>query len=241
MSHRNRNKANYCRNPKKGTCTKKAFGEKPVPITNAFMATRFVEQELMRGKCTHLETLLNVGTQMDKDHALEWLSYHGKNKEIIQTIKAGADVNSNDNVAIQMAALGGHTECVATLIEHGADVNSCSEAALLNAITNKHIETVKYLIGEDDSNNKRCDIHILNDLPLMTAIDTGTVEIVEMLIQAGANIHTMQEYPLTKAMEMGRLDLVHTLIKHGSNLKDVRHRQEISPEILDFAEKNSIQ
>ena len=148
-------------------------------------------------------------------------------------LKAGADVNkmhgSNQDKALEAAALKGHVECVKALIEAGADVNMvkgdessmCSIVAAVKSGSKRCVET---LIKAGANVNLKCKHRRWNyDInALVEAIFHKNVDIVQMLVEAGADVNSHQGLtsPLTLASEVGLCKAVELLLHAGADVND---------------------
>ena len=136
-------------------------------------------------------------------------------------IDAGAYVNAQDyygDTALMLASGGGHPEIVKLLIEAGADVNAVtiaivggySRRTIFGGYVHKDWETLGGYTA------------------LMAASEMGHIDIVKLLIEAGANVNAMTEEgtmfavddagltALMYASREGHIDIVKLLIEAGA-------------------------
>lgn len=108
----------------------------------------------------------------------------------------GADVNlkrrgtgsATGHSALSYAANDGRNNCIQSLLDHGAVVNVediSGMTPLIDAIHNRHLDTAKLLISRGAS----LDPSSNGISPLLMASMRGPTEMVEMLIDKGADIH----------------------------------------------------
>ena len=156
---------------------------------------------------------------------LMWLAKYGHTHIAENFIKKGADVNaknSDGSTALMFAADQGHTETVTLLLDHKANINEeniegCTP--LTNAISKEYIETAIYLI------NSGADIHfqsrVFNVTPLMLAAAKGLLQIVDFLVQRGANVNACNNEnctPLIYAVSARYIKTAIYLMNHGADV-----------------------
>ena len=132
------------------------------------------------------------------------------------------DVNIEDEfgyTALHWAALGGYMDIVNLLLEHGADVNHTSrtgETSLMMACMNKHSEVVAVLLLAGAQPNIQPSgspgwyaIHY--------ASGAGSLETVELLIEANANLAAQDEYGRAPLHFAANSDIALALLKAGAD------------------------
>ena len=62
------------------------------------------------------------------------------------------------------------------------------------------------------------DIHAQDDDPICWASRYGHLEIVQLLLDHGADVHACDDYPLRWASYNGHLEIVQLLLDHGANV-----------------------
>ena len=141
-----------------------------------------------------------------------------------QLLSKGADINATDNTgqtAVMIAAMTDQINLTKFLIERGADVNRSSNSgltALHYAALENHYE-IAYLLLEGDakvdatmrysstdgSNGKKAKLwEYIGATPLLIGVESGNLEVVALLIKAGANPNhtlTKNEYGIKKGHE----------------------------------------
>jgi len=101
---------------------------------------------------------------------------------------------------------------------------------LFNAITSQNISMVQALVsGGIDPN---MDVALYNTTPLMHAVETSTVEMVENLIKYGSNVDVADSSgttPLIYSIKTNKQDIASVLIKKSRNInmKDQHGRSAI--------------
>jgi ankyrin repeat protein len=116
-----------------------------------------------------------------------------------------------------LAAAGGHAEVAVILVERGADANARSPWNPVRVAAGEgHAMVVRALLdlGADPEGH--------NIPPLMAAASAGHIEIMEMLVKAGAKVNrvTLDDFSsaLTVAASRGQVRAVEWLIAHGANV-----------------------
>ncbi|WP_300758779.1 ankyrin repeat domain-containing protein [uncultured Brachyspira sp.] len=125
-------------------------------------------------------------------------------------IDLGADVNltTESGFTPLMASAGRHNIAIAELlIEKGADIEAKDDDginALVYASTYNNEEMVKFLLKKGADANTVCEIeneHIdISPTPLMNAAYRGNTNIINMLLENGADINYTTDYGMTALM-----------------------------------------
>lgn len=161
---------------------------------------------------------------------------------------------TESDLALMKAARKGHTEVVKTLLENGANINAQDEdgeTALIVAAQNGHTETVKILLenGADVNiiatyasyyrNLSTADLRAKDydgNTALAKAAHRGAVEIVKMLLDAGAKVNIKDEFgtPLTQAAENDHIEIVKILLENGATVDLMALVKVKNEEILEL-------
>ena len=99
----------------------------------------------------------------------------------------GADVRTEDSIAVRFASRNGHRNVVKYLIEKGADFWTNNNHAIREASENGHLEVVKYLAG------KGADFRADNNYAVRYASEHRHFEIVWYLVSMGAPISVISD------------------------------------------------
>jgi ankyrin repeat protein len=134
-------------------------------------------------------------------------------------IEHGADVNAanHDGITALMWAAG-DADKVRLLLDNGAKVNARSglgRTPLLVAATYAGNAQVVRLLIKNGANVT--DQDTFQETALTSASKRGDVELVEMLIEAGADVQAGGRWPLDWATEEGNAETVACLLKHGAS------------------------
>jgi len=179
--------------------------------------------------------LLFTSTVYANDTALIDAADNGDIKEVQALIKKGVDVNAyptNGYSPLSVAIMSGHMEIVELLVENGADINDTDIRGVTPLIDASwgnptvkdyrtiYVKIVKLLLlnGADPNikDNK-------NTTPLMAASVVGNIDIVKLLVNAGASLDTISygnsgtpKTALMLASEKGHEKLVKLLKEAGA-------------------------
>ena len=146
------------------------------------------------------------------------------------------EININERLpnqrekAIHMATRRGHLDMVTLLLDRGAKINdtdadnyrpihhAADRMRLKNSLgkLEEKMNIAKLLI----KNGARINVHSLGQhhTPLDLAAREGDLEMVELLVDNGANVNNHK--PLHLASEKGYLEIVTYLVEHGANLNE---------------------
>ena len=138
-----------------------------------------------------VEEALSANTTAEAEDLLRQFSLDGDLEKVTASLEAGTDVNAMDadgRTALMFAAFNGHSELVLKLMEKGAVVDrrdQMGRTALLYAATGPFPETVSILIDKGaKANVVDSDEHFS---PLMHAAAEGNLDVVKVLLEAGAD------------------------------------------------------
>ena len=133
-------------------------------------------------------------------------------------ISLGANINS----IYQMTHYSEHCyvnqEITEYLIQRGVDVTVKYHKTFRKACKYGSLDTVQYLLNYFRNNNIDFNINILSGYSLKIAIRTQNKEMVECLLNHGADIEIDQGAPLTYASRSGNLEMVKLLVSRGANI-----------------------
>ncbi|KAJ5608079.1 hypothetical protein N7537_004698 [Penicillium hordei] len=131
----------------------------------------------------------------------------------------------NGHTPLHTAACSGHVELVKLLLEKGAKIHNGSDGSktpLYCACLNGHYQVAQMLLQWEPELMATREEWI----PLFAASKGGFLDIVQLLIQKGADVgasDTFRETPLYIACENGHIEVVRLLLDKGA---DVHHRNQ---------------
>jgi hypothetical protein len=92
-------------------------------------------------------------------------------------VKAGVDIHSRNDLAIDFAATNGHLNTVIFLTMEGANINTNSDHPIRAAAGGGYLDVVKYLLEQG------ADIHAEVDQAIAWATEAGHLPVVEFIIR----------------------------------------------------------
>ena len=133
----------------------------------------------------------------------------------------------NEKMPLEVAAFHNHQDIMRLLLDKGANINN----AFFNAIDRKDIMTLKVLLNYDiniEGKKKYSD-----DRPLIKMVSIGNKNLVEILVNKGADVNfkkTLGMTPVMRAAANGYIDIVKLLIEKGADItiKDYRNSSTLS-------------
>lgn len=137
-------------------------------------------------------------------------------------IESGAQVNmppDSFESPLTLAACGGHVELALLLLECGANIEEVNDegyTALMEAAREGHEEMVALLISNAAQINATTEDS--KETALSMASGAGCLEVVNLLIKAGAEIELGSNTPLMEAAQEGHLEIVKRLHQLGANV-----------------------
>lgn len=139
-----------------------------------------------------------------------------KHANIVQILlEAGANCQSHSEEFMRIAALHGDTASLQLLIHHlkNLPIKRCDLNRYLDlAITSRDVKSVEVLL--DAGANPK---HAYQE-PVKTAASVGSVEILRILQQKGADLCAHESQPLCNAVTEGHVEAVKYLVGAGSNV-----------------------
>ncbi len=153
-------------------------------------------------------------------------------------VEAGADVNAAEgfggNTPLHEAVEKGDAEIVKILVAAGADVEAegfMSRTPLSLAAEEGATEIIQILLGPgpdagtsaDDEDKEAASVPSMGSEALFTAIENDDVEMVRLLVEAGADVNAAEGFggntPLHEAVEKGDAEIVKILVAAGADVE----------------------
>ncbi len=165
------------------------------------------------------DTAASVATSSaEAEDLLRQFSLEGDMEKVSASMEAGTDVNAMDadgRTALMFAAFNGHSEIVLMLLDKGAVLDrrdQMGRTALLYAATGPFPETVSILLDRgSEPNVVDSDEHFS---PLMHAAAEGNLDVVKVLLKAGADLTLMDvdgDDASSFARQSGHMEVVQLL------------------------------
>jgi ankyrin repeat protein len=155
-------------------------------LLNSLLKTNESVGSLMKPKSE--EDIRKKLKNMPLDEKLRTGCEEGLLYVVKDAIEEGADINSLDGIAIQLASSNGHIEIVKYLIQQGADIHRNDELALRWACGHRHTDIMKLLLDNGADVNKVTG----NDM-----IGTNAKQMFKILKQYGTKMKSIYERKLT--------------------------------------------
>jgi ankyrin repeat protein len=207
-----------------------------------YMPPRTALQWAVKNKnYTILSLLLDAGQNINQISPDLYVAPHSANTALLTAVEdrnhemitflldAGADPSLDSSIAY--AAKASDVGLVSTLLQKGADIDHVSFSsdehsrdyninALYYAVSERNLEMIRFLInqGADPNVNMEGARSILQ-----LATDLGDMEIIQVLIEAGADCNKTSSYyhplnPLQTAVNMGNFELAKYLMSVGADI-----------------------
>ena len=178
----------------------------------------------------------DVGMRLhDESTILMLVAENGDVKVLKFLIDNGSDVNHSTRggvTALRKACANRQVFAAKLLLGYGADVNNSGPSLptlLASACTNNSVDIARLLID----NGARVDVDDKGSTPLKRAIDNGNIEMVQLLIEAGADLSLVGSdgvHPILMALMQQHYDIAGLLYLENKNifssqdiLRKIRH------------------
>jgi ankyrin repeat protein len=173
------------------------------------------------------EMVLNNGVQVDVGDvkALNLAADNGHEQIVIFLLQRGADINYNHHIrstALNRAILRGHENTMILLISRGADLtieDYDGRPALSIAARTGNTQIVQQLLASGAPINfVNTSIAGTRSTALTEAIQKGSLETVELLVEQGADVNLDHGLGLQHAIATGKQEIVAYLQAQGAIL-----------------------
>ena len=157
--------------------------------------------------------LMNAATLTSQSAIIQYVVGKGANTNI---------VDEEGYTPLMRLSFLGNLSDVKFLVESGANINYVPKkgmTALCCACLSNHIECVKYLIEKGAHVCK--DLESKEHLPIFSATIADNPEIIDLLIQNGAQINAHsynKRLPIHTAARYGKLNALKYLVEHGADI-----------------------
>lgn len=162
------------------------------------------------GYINFVKIALNNGAYPRENYLLE-ASKNGHTEIVELLLEKGADIHAYDDRALVWATNGRHIETVRLLLEKGANVHANNDEALRIASGNDDAEIIRLLLDNG------ANINVFNGNELIWAIANNHVKFAKILIQNGLEIN-FRDGPLKIAVQHKRKEMVQFLLDHGADV-----------------------
>jgi ankyrin repeat protein len=182
----------------------------------------------------------NPNRQIFLNVSVLWTAASINNFEMVTLlVENGANVNhttKTNSTALRGACFNGNVDMARYLIKNGGDINITKEnndTNLMVSVCQKHLDVVTYLVDELHCDVNACD----NDgrPPLYDAVNCGSLEIVEFLLNHGArNFRAVRDQmsPVMWAAEKKRPDLLEAISSHCSLLEKIEAEELLGSALI---------
>ncbi|KAJ7613773.1 ankyrin repeat-containing domain protein [Mycena polygramma] len=183
------------------------------------------------GNAEVVKLLIEAGADVDANegYALWSASQSGSAAVVKLLIEAGADVNAKNGWAFRTAAKHGDTEIVKLFIAAGISIGNIGPAlgAALEGSGNTKVirllvESRGDITGSETRNAEIVELLIEGSINtnsgLRVASADGSVALVKLLIEAGADVNANSGQALSAASEKGNTNTARLLIEAGANV-----------------------
>ncbi len=166
--------------------------------------------------------------QPDGTTALHWATYNDNVELVGRLLAAGANAlaaNRYGVTPLSLACVNGNAAIITRFLDAGADANATlpgGETMLMTAARTGKVDAVRVLL------TRGANVHAKEPRrgqdALMWATAEGHVQVIEALIEAGADFRTPLDSgftPLLFAVRQGRIPAVKALLKAGADVNEV--------------------
>lgn len=176
------------------------------------LKVRQIEKEFSLNVFENFEAFVSVAGQEALDYALEWAAYYGRLDLVCKAVDRGAGLSTSNGGAFQMACRNGHLHVVRYFVETGMVNNLNGVSILMDTVEMRQADVVTYLLE-----NKIFDIHCAHDCALRAAVEASDANMVQLLINLGADVNALGGHPLIIAAKNGNVAIAKLLLESGAD------------------------
>ena len=195
------------------------------PDGKSVLMSAFPNEEMM-------QALFDAGVKADRDLLVRY--------QIVKPVDAvkllmehGADINARDEYGETLLKKSAHyidVETAEALLALGADIrtkNNYGETVLSSAVTNKDVRVAKFLLDKGAAAYINAKESFYGKTPLITAAYAQSPEMIELLLQYGADINAADGNGETALMmAIDNPDVLQVLVNHGANVNMIDRNGE---------------
>ena len=131
-------------------------------------------------------------------------------------LEYGIDIPDKNDNALISAVRGSHVRIVKLLLKHGANVNTQNDQALISAIENSNLDIVRLLLEYGADIHAQNDQVLISAIKYSNML-SGT-EIVQLLLEYGADANAHDGQALIRAIDRGSLAIIKLLLNNGADI-----------------------
>ena len=182
-------------------------------------------------KCLLMIPAVDVNQPLQHDKGagpLHLAAIHGRSEIVDMLLNHGALANMSDNegfTPLHAAIIGGDVHIIERLLSLGAQVDAIAQRKINDPPIIKLEKKDDESLDIDSEEASQCS----NLTTLHIALISGKTEIIQLLLERGANPNANSRYdriPLITAIKTQNATAVELLIKAGADLNEISHCQE---------------
>lgn len=154
----------------------------------------------------------------NKSEIFKFAIFYKKISLILLLIEAGSDIHVDEDYAFIQFCLLENIPVINLLVENGADIYARNSLALIQSALKNNIHTLSYLLQRMEKKKMESvqDYSATNyDLALLSATYAGNIEIVKLLLLAGANPLVNDSEAFIISADNGNNQLVKIFLENG--------------------------
>lgn len=192
--------------------------------------------KLSLGQFDKLISAMHNGTLSCNPSLLKKATALGRHKIAEWLLSEGVDVHLSDlsGTALHQAALQGDVQLIALMLRHGADIegrDASGDTPLCKAAVGGNMAAIDLLLKNGASVDGAA--HLGGYTPLQHVAAGFRADIVERLIDAGADVNLGKWPPLGDALRYGTIEIVELLIEHGASVETIAEKSNTGGIVVD--------